>query len=227
LVKFPKIERLFFNILTYSFLLPILFFSLFFSKLKSKRIAIAVVIYSAIIFLFLFFDDFLNRNFRHVYSILYTTIEYSCFAFVISQVIQKKSIRILILCLSILFIIFEIVYLLIIRFNTMDSLSIGVETILILLYTFYLFYEQFQKAETEYIYNTYWFWFIVGIIFYLSSSFFFNILADNNPQTKRYWFLTLIFETIKNILFVLGIIFLTKEKIDKKRTTSIPYLDLI
>jgi hypothetical protein len=59
--------------------------------------------------------------------------------------------------------------------------------------------------ETGYIYSKHWFWFVIGIIFYLSSSFFFNILASNNLDIAgRYWFLTYIFETIKNVLFVVG-----------------------
>jgi len=219
------IERLFFYILTYSFLLPIIFFFIFFKKLKSNKVAIAVVIYSIIIFLFLSFDDYLNHYYRHWYSTLYTATEYSCFAFVIGQIIQKKKIKFLIFFLSLLFIIFEIIYLFKIRFNVIDSVPIGVETILILLYAFYLFFEQFQKIETTYMYNNYWFWFVIGIIFYLSSSFFFNILGD--IHLVAYWYLTYIFETIKNLLFVVGIIFLSKQQDLNKNSTTIPFLDVI
>lgn len=82
--------------------------------------------------------------------------------------------------------------------------------------------------ETGYIYNNGWFWFIIGIIFYLSSSFFFNILAnDHYTIAKKYWFLTLIFETVKNILFFVGIILMLKKRTRNKNSSSIPYLDMV
>jgi len=82
--------------------------------------------------------------------------------------------------------------------------------------------------ETGYLYGKHWFWFVIGIIFYLSSSFFFNILASNNLDIAgRYWFLTYIFETIKNVLFVVGITLLAKKSIKNKNSSSIPYLDMV
>jgi len=191
-------------------------------------VVIAIIVYSGIIFLLLSFDEFLNRSFRDLYSAVYTTVEYSCFAFVITDVIKSKKMKAIIFGLSLLFMIYEAVNFFEIRFRTIDSVPIGIETILILLYTFYLFYEQFQTIETIYIYNNYWFWFIVGIIFYLSSSFFFNILADsNNLKFQQYWYLTYIFETVKNILFVFGIISLSRKHSNGKHSPTIPYLDLI
>ena len=227
MVKLPTIEKLFWYILTYSFLLPILSFLFFFNKLKYKRVVIVIIIYSLTIFLFLSFDDYLNRVARRWYSMLYTIVEYSCFSFIIRHIIQKKLVKALIFGLSILFIFFEISYFFVVRFAFIDSIPIGIETILILLYTFYLFFEQFKKIETGYMYNKSWFWFVVGILFYLCSSFFLNILASSNyALASKYWFLTWIFETVKNILFVIGIVFLAKKE-DNAKKSSIPYLDLI
>jgi hypothetical protein len=222
------VENLFFYILLYSFLLPVLSFFVFFNKLKFRRVAIVIVSYSLLIFLFLFFDDFL-RHYKKIYATFYTTVEYSCFSFIISQVIQNKSFRRTILYLSIIFVLFEALYFYIGTFRRIDSVPIGIETILILIYTFYLFYEQFQTLETVYIYNNYWFWLVIGILFYLGSSFFFNILANRYLETaQRWWFLTWIFETIKNILFVIGITFLAKKQtVNNKNSASIPYLDMM
>ena len=221
------VENLFFRILSYSFLLPVISFFIFFKTLKSKKVIIVIVIYSTIIFLLLFFDDFLSKHYKQVYATFYTTVEYGCFSYVIGQVIHSRLFRRLMLYLSIIFVLFEILYFFIGYFHRIDSVPIGIETILILVYTFYLFYEQFQTTESVYIYNNYWFWIIVGILFYLSSSFFFNILANNNYKTaSQYWFLTYIFETIKNILFVIGFVFFVKKPNHKKKNSSIPYLDM-
>ena len=228
-MKFHKIERLFFNILNYSFLLPVLSFVLFFNKLRFKRVAIVIVIYSVIIFLLLFFDDFLSDHYRKEYSTFYTTIEYLCFTYIIAEIIRDKPFKILMLVLSILFILFELLVNFSLRqFHRIDSVPIGIETILILIYAFFLFYEQFKVMETGYIYSKHWFWFVTGILFYLSSSFFFNILASNNIEIAgRYWYLTWIFETIKNILFVVGIILLAIRQVKDKNSSSIPYLDMV
>ena len=227
-MKFQNIERLFFDILTYSFALPALSFFIQFNKLKSSRICVVVTAYSLVIFFLLLFDAFLNSHFRVIYSTFYTTVEYCCFSYVIAQIIQKNKIRIVIFLLSIVFIAFEIsINFLVDTFRSLDSIPIGVETILIFIYTFYLFYEQFQIMETGYIYNNGWFWFIVGIIFYLSSSFFFNILAnDHYTIAKKYWFLTLIFETVKNIFFFVGIILMPKTRA-RNKNSPIPYLDMV
>jgi len=224
-----NIGELFWYVLTYSFLLPILSFIILFNKLKSKRIAIAVIVYSFIIFLLLFFDEFLSAHYRKITSTFYTTVEYLCFSYIISETIKKKIFRFLILLCSVLFILFEAFYYKVGYFHRIDSVPIGIETILILIFTFYLFYEQFQSLETIYIYNNYWFWLIIGILFYLGSSFFFNILASRYLETaQKWWFLTWIFETIKNILFVIGLIFLSKEQNDhNKNSASIPYLDMV
>jgi hypothetical protein len=188
-----------------------------------------VAAYCIIIFILLLFDRTLNNFNRALYSSFYTTIEYVAFSYIISEIIQQRKIRVLIFFLSILFVLFEIYYYFSGNIKYIDSIPIGVETILILLYTLYLFYEQFQKIETAYIYNSYWFWLVIGIVFYLSTSFFFNILANNNYRTARqWWHLTYIFEIIKNVLFVIGLISFSKKHSDNnKNSASIPYLDMM
>lgn len=66
---------------------------------------------------------------------------------------------------------------------------------------------------------------------YLACSFFFYIMAtsiDFNSIVK-YWFITYIFEIIKNILFTTSIIILAKKasSIKKPNNEAIPYLDMI
>lgn len=110
-------------------------------------------------------------------------------------------------------------------------MPIGIETILILFFSALLFYEQFKNVKIDSIYESSWFYIVVGIIIYLSCSFFFNILANNIDieTTGKYWFLTYIFETLKNILFVVGILIMAKKNSENlaKDSTSVPNLDMI
>jgi len=63
---------------------------------------------------------------------------------------------------------------------------------------------------------------------YLGGSFFFYILANHmeEAELKKYWYITFIIETIKNIFFALAIVvhskFKSKQKIPNQ---NIPFLD--
>jgi hypothetical protein len=221
------IETLFFDVLRYSFLLPILAFLLRFERLKGKPIALCIVIYSIIIFTLLQFDDFLNQNqYRHIYSITYTTVEYLTFSFTIYSVLRNKLLKKIIAMLSTAFLIFEGIYFFAVNFHTIDSVPIGIETIFIILFVFCLFYEQFQMTTPESIYDKFWFWFVIGILFYLASTFFLNILASTEKDTARkYWYMTYIFETIKNIFFAIGMIVYAKKQSSEKKISLYPNLD--
>ena len=75
-----------------------------------------------------------------------------------------------------------------------------------------------------------WFGIVIGIMIYLACSFFFYILASNDRKSiSPYWFLTYIFETIKNILFAIGILMYSRNKLSEKQqhSSSLPYLDMI
>jgi hypothetical protein len=67
-------------------------------------------------------------------------------------------------------------------------------------------------------------------LIYLGGSFFINILANDMEQTEKdkYWILTYIAETIKNILFGVAIIIFSRKSNEKasSKTLSVPYLDL-
>lgn len=231
MVKTNIIENLFFHILIYSFLLPILGILLYFKILKSKAVFSGILVYCLCIMAMLYFDEFLSstNRFRHLYTTSYTVLEYSIFSYIIWFFVQSKRLKNIILVLYLAFILFEIIYFFTGKFSLLDSVPIGVETILIFCQIFFLFYEQFQKAS-QHFYITPSFWFVIGIMIYLAGSFFFNILA--NSETREliigYWFFTYIFEILKNILFLVAIVLYAKRTKDNilQKTTSIPYLDI-
>ncbi|MBA3284743.1 MAG: hypothetical protein H0U27_06760 [Nitrosopumilus sp.] len=137
---------------------------------------------------------------------LFTSVEYLVFALIFSLIIKNKKFKRLILYLSLFFIGFVI-------FNfhperkSFDSLPIGVETILIMVYCFYYLYEQMNDLSTSFIYHRYHFWIAIGILIYLGGSFFIYIFADkvDNSILDDYWFLTYAFYIVKNIFFLIGI----------------------
>ena len=112
-----------------------------------------------------------------------------------------------------------------------DSVPIGVECILILIFSSYFFYEQINNPNVLFIYNDYKFWIITGIMIYLSGSFFIYIFANQIPEKELnlYWSFTYIFLGIMNVLFSVGILLLglqPKQKHQPKPKTNHHYLDI-
>lgn len=225
MVKIQIIEKLFSYLLEYSYLLlPV---SFFFSRRKKNHLIISLLIYGVVFYLFLHFYYDFPKSLRKLQQSIYTFLEYSFFTYIFWINIRHAKLRKLILVFSFLFLGFEIVYFILSETQRIDSVPVGIETILLLVYTFIFFQQYFYENRTTYIYNDPNFWIVVGILIYLGSSFFFNILA--NQVSKKYWHFTYIPEIFKNILFSLSIIKYKDKSIDNSKTKSydVPYLDMI
>lgn len=138
-------------------------------------------------------------------------------------------VRKLLIILSAAFSIFQIIYFFAEKFKRIDSLPIGIETILILVYIFYFFYEQLREPKDKHLSESHYFWAATGILIYLSGSFFMNILANamEQDQITKYWFLTYIADIFKNILLAIGLLVLAKHAPTQEQVKkNIPYLDM-
>ncbi len=227
--KIQIIEKLFSYILESSYLLiPLCFF---FSKVKNKALPITLLFYGVAFFFFLHFYYDIPKDFRKIEQTVYTLLEYLFFSYIIWLITDNKKTRRLIFWLSILFLSFEIYYFLTSGPQRIDSIPVGIETILILFYSILYFINFFKENTQNYIYNDSSFWMIVGILLYLGSSFFFNILANHlsDEINDNYWYLTFIPEIIKNILLSIGIIIYKGDSKDSlaKKPSTVPYLDMI
>lgn len=216
------IENLFSLLAHYSDLLPILFFLFFWKKSKPIRILWIVFIYSIYDFLTNFGLLYLRHKPTRVFLYsTYTFIEYSLFTTAFYLMINNKGFKKSMLVLSILFTAFIIPYNILFRLRGIDSIPIGVETILMLIFSFYYLYEQMKDVENLFVYSKFSFWIVLGMMIYLAGSFFIYIYASQLPNNKtiaRYWIFTNIFSILKNIFFTIAIIINAKgsEKTKKK-----------
>lgn len=229
--KIQIIENLFYYTFLYSFLIPLV--AIFFiRKFRRDTICILVLLYGLVYFLLnLFFPYFDNHNFLKIYYFVYTFLEYGLFAYILYSKIQDRRFRILMLILSIAFIAFQILHYYTSKLKIIDSIPIGIETILIFIYIFFFFYEQFKYPSSAYLSQNYIFWIIIGILFYLGSSFFFYILADYvSEQIIQYWDLTYIGDIVKNILFLCGLYMYKPSNngnySNRKKSPKLPFLDM-
>ena len=211
-----------------------LMFFLFFKVTKDHKAIWFIIGFSILTIINFIIDDYIPAKAvaLKIFFAVTTFYEYSLFAFFIRENIVNKRVRTIILLVSIAFVIFLVVYFINAKLKKVDSIPIGVESILLLIFSCYFFYEQLNNPELVFIYNDYKFWFITGIMIYISGSFFIYIFANQIPanQLNLYWSFTLIFMGIMNMLFSIGLLILGFKPTQKHHAKSTQqnhhYLDI-
>jgi hypothetical protein len=229
--KVQIIESLFYSILTYTYLLAPVLLLIFWNKLRQEKWAFWVPLYSFLFFfLVLFEEEITTTKFStKLYYQSFTFFEYLFFTGIFWYVIKSRAARIIIVILSVSFSTFQIVYFFTERFKRIDSIPIGIESILVLIYIFYFFYELLKEPKGRHLSENYCFWFAIGILIYLSGSFFINILANvmEKDAIIKYWFLTYIADIIKNICLAIGLIVMARHAPSQEGVKkNLPYLDM-
>ena len=188
---------------------------------------VALAVYGAVIFTLLMVFYVLPVSLRKVYYTSYTLIEYCFFSYFIYLNLRTRNFRRVLLALTLAFVAFSVIYYLKGEFKRLDSLAIGIETILLFVYIIFYFYDYFRNPKATVVYNHYCFWISIGILIYLGSSFFFNILANHmtDKEMEALYYYTNIPEFIKNLVLVASIIVFSRQPRQPSRPASIPYLD--
>jgi hypothetical protein len=227
------IENLFLFISTYIPLLPIVAFLVLLLSDTSKwyeRSFFIVIAYSLSEFItnIISVGDITIQEYRLLYS-TFTGVEYGLFAWIFFCFIKNKGARKALIMCSIAFYLFWIIYRIYGTYKVLDSIPIGVETIIILIFTFWYFFEQMDNVEEGFIYYKPNFWVVAGVMIYLAGSFFCYILANQVDSKTRnvYWMFTNMFATIKCTFFLVGILIFYSRARRKKRPLFSPTLSSI
>lgn len=209
----------------YSFLLLPFFYLI--GKPKRELIPIAIAIYGILFFLQLYYFYDIPKSYRRFQQVIYTSLEYLSFAFLIALSSKEIRTKKFIGLFSVLFILFQILYFSLSSHQKVDSIPIGIETILIFVFSTVYFIEIFKMEKSDVLGPS--FYIVVGILVYIGSNFFFNLLANviTQEQNEQYWHFTYIPEIIKNIIFAVSILFInTKTKIKNQEIAMPPgFLD--
>lgn len=144
----------------------------------------------------------------------FTIIEYSLFTYLVFIELQNKTIKKIIALLSAIF-YFICIYNYISTTPHFDSLNVTVESILIISYCIYFFYEQINIPRVTFIYSSHQFWIISGILIYLASTFFLFMQADSLSKEVRrgFWIIAILSQIIRNLFFLIAL--LTQNHKDK------------
>jgi hypothetical protein len=188
--------------------LIILLFILHYRRVKHEKAFLAITLYCFIESLLNLSSKYVGLGFiltLYIWS-TFTFVEYLIFTYVIWITLKSRSVRRIMLYTSIASIVFTTIYNIATNFRSIDSIPIGVETILILLFSFYYLYEQMNDTVSLFIYSKSHFWIIIGIMIYLAGSFFIFILGNviDTRLLIQYWFVTNVFYVLMIILFAIS-----------------------
>jgi hypothetical protein len=219
--KTKTIENLFHFLDYFATLIPIFLFIQYW-KQSYPSMGLRLVFFYQLVILLLGTLIYFDRKSVLLYE-LYTLSEAAAFfTFLFLQIINR-AVRKAVFVIGLFFIIFIFLYG---NYNksasTIDSIPIGIETIIILVFSFYFLYEKTNDTETLYIYSTFQFWIVIGIALYLGGSLFVHIFASVLPQEElnRYWIVPNILSIVKNILFAIAIL------VNSRPVKKIPTSDL-
>ena len=205
-------------------LLPVLVFLLFIKKIKEKSIWV-IAIYS----LYSFINNYtilekvkVNAN---VDLLLYfvTLFEFLLFATILIFILDNRIIKKLILFIALIACSIYIYCIIAKKLVGFDSIPISVECTIIILFCLYYFYEQLTSPEVEFIYTSYKFWIILGLLLYLAGSFFVFVFAADLSISERdnYWPIIYGCGIVRNILFAIAVYLSTRPQDEE------PYQSLI
>ncbi|MDF2189392.1 hypothetical protein [Paraflavitalea sp. CAU 1676] len=92
--------------------------------------------------------------------------------------------------------------------NNFDAIPASVESMLIIVFCVWFFFEQIRDMQVSFIYSSKTFWIVVAILVYMSATFFLFIAAEFVSQEERrsYWFINSISNLLKHILLTIAFI---------------------
>jgi len=222
------IGEIFFYIANLSPILITLSFILFFKNTKTKRNLWVLFFYSLFVLSSFLFYHIYPEYVTGLFSAIIHIVEYTFFVIFFYYSITLKKPKIFIIFSIVSLISFYVLYIATSKLLLFDPVIIGVKAVLIMIISFFYFYEKMQKLSNMFIYQDYMFWAVIGILLYIAGSFLIYIFINQYFQQLAIFanYLYIIF-TLKNLFFTLSIIifkkYLPKEKDFFKKV--IPNLD--
>ena len=146
---------------------------------------------------------------------IFTQIEFIVYALLSYWSLKKKALKLIILICVPLFMIFSMYQYFTDTKNVIDSLSITVENLILICFALLYFYEQLAEPQESFVYSSYRFWIILGILIYSTGTFFFFLQSDSlTDEQWDDWSLINYFCTILKIIFFSIAILMKKESSD-------------
>ncbi len=198
------------------------------NKTKKIKPCFGILAYSTIFFLLnYFFDSIESNKLLWIYYPTYTILEFLFFFYILFIEITNKTVKRFFIFSSLIFILGITIFYSNEKIQRLDSLPIAFETILVYIFIFFYLKDKFNSLGGYNLQKQLHFWIVAGIMFYLSGTFFFNILANylNPKQLLQFWHYSFLADIIKNIIFTIAIFYFANNSSKKIIPNQLPNLD--
>jgi hypothetical protein len=212
----------------YSALIPIVVFLIFLNKIKSWQLWV-IFFYCAYSFTN---DNLIISRFGkglEITTLLYyfTIVEYLVFSTYLWSILKNRAFKYILITISVLFTFYCLFYILQNTFKGFDSIQTSIEAIVIITFCIIYLFEEMNQPQVTFIYSSYHFWVVIGILIYLAGTFFFFVYASNlsNDELDSFSIINHISNILKNILFSIAFVIYAKvPKIQNQREYQ-PFLN--
>ena len=194
-------------------ILPIIFYLIFLKRNRGEGLWV-IFLYSLLSLLTELLFEILQRQI--IYSI-FTIVEFTLFSLFFYISLKEKMFKYIPIIGALIFYIVAISNFTNKKF---DSLSVSLESILIIPYCILLLYEQIKDPSIIFVYYNKKFWVIIAFFLYFSATLFLYIYYStlSAEQRSNYWLINNFFEILKNIL--LSIAFIMKKSTQRSYLTD-------
>lgn len=208
-----------------SHLLPLVLYVLLFS-IKVTHSALRVVLLYC---LYSFFNDLLliyaegrpeSGKLGLILWCVFTLVEYCLLAMALRFILKSTSLK-KVISISLPIFIFFATTAFYLSFSSgdkidstiIDSLSITVEYLLLIAFCLFYFYEEMSFPNTAFIYSSFRFWIVVGILIYSTGTFFFFMYSSSldGDEWSAWSVINYVFTLLKNTLFSIAVWVAKKE----------------
>lgn len=169
----------------------------------------------------------LTNNLYNIIVSLFTIIEFVSFCLFFYYILKSYIIKRIIFIAIILFIPFCFINLFLQykNFTNLDTIPVTFQAIFVMSLCVYYFFEQIKNPNTLFIYNSYDFWAVTGILIYLSGTFFIFLLSSNlsKQELDDNWYINYVFNIIKNLLFSLSVFLFYRKRLASKKENEFLY----
>ena len=135
----------------------------------------------------------------------FTIVEFSFLSYFFYLIFSKPQVKHIIKITFLAFIVFAVIdYFIINKMQSLDSITIGIESIIIIIFAIYYLFINLRDSVNFSIYSTFDFWAVITLLIYFAGTFFIYLLVEGNKGNmefrKVYIILNSSFNIIKNIL---------------------------
>lgn len=162
---------------------------------------------------------------------LFTIIEFASFSLFFLVVINNSVLKKIVPFIIFLFSAFCItnIFTQIIKYKNLDVIPVTFQAIFIMTLCVIYFFEQIKTPSALFIYSTFEFWIVTGILVYLAGTFFIYIYSDKltEKELDSYWAINYIFNALKNFIFGIGIYILGRKNRKQTEEPGFSYYSIL